>query len=121
MWLPGAEYEILAGQRAFETYRSMGDVRDPSERYVFIGESERTINDCAFGMVMPQLVMVREMWVDAPSGRHGGVGVLAYGDGHVEGRRWLDERTGRAYFRSSATGNVDWRWLASKTSALLER
>ena len=46
---------------------------------------------------------------------------LTYGDGHVEGRRWLDERTGRAYFRSSATGNVEGRWLARKTSALLER
>ena len=121
VWLPGAGYEMLAGQRAFETYRSMGDVREPSGRYVFVDESDRTINDCAFGLVMPQLVMVREMWVDAPSDRHGGVGVLAYGDGHVEGHRWLDEWTGRAYFRSSATGNVDWRWLASKTSALLER
>ena len=85
VWLPGAGYEILAGQRAFETYRSMGDVREPSGRYVFIGESERTINDCAFGLVMPQLVMVREMWVDAPSGRHGGVWGWACGGASVVG------------------------------------
>lgn len=46
MWLPGAGYKILARQRAFETYRYMGDVREPSGRYV----------------------LVEEMWLDARTG-----------------------------------------------------
>lgn len=51
------------------TYRYMEDAGELSGKYVFVRKSERRINDCAFELVMPPV---------------GGVGVLAYGNGHVE-------------------------------------
>lgn len=35
----------------------MVDIGETSERYVFVEESEQTINECVF-----ELVVVREMW-----------------------------------------------------------
>ncbi len=121
MWLPSLAYAVLSGQQAFETYRYRGDIGETSERFVFIGESDRTINDCAFGLQMPQEKNPRPIWVDVPTVRHGGSGVLGYADGHIEAHQWRDSRTAKAYFRSSSARNEDWHWLASKTSAPIEQ
>ena len=68
----------------------MEDAGEQSGRYVFVGESERRINDCAFELVMPPV---------------GGVEVLAYGNGHVE------ERTGGQDFYAVGTLRKEGSWL----------
>ena len=114
IWLPSKEL-ARPGQQHFKIYRLSTDVDDPTERFVFIGESEITINDPAFAVEMPQEKQVAR-WIDVPTARHGGSGVLAFADGHIEARKWRDSRTASDHFNKSSEGNKDWLWLTERTS-----
>ena len=114
VWLPSKEL-ARPGQQHFKTYRLSTDIDEPAERFVFIDESTITINDPAFAVEMPQENQ-RARWVDVPTTRHAGNGVLAFADGHVETHRWRDPRTAGDHFDKSSEGNEDWTWLASATS-----
>ncbi len=88
----------------------------PSRLFTFIDEDARSINDG----VLSNGMQVDE-WIDWPSTRHDTSGTLAYADGHVEVRRWVDSRT--VVFsnvnRRSAPKSPDVQWLRERTSAEL--
>ncbi len=115
IWLPS---KALAhpGQQYYLTYRLSTDIQEPSERFVFVDESEVTINDPAFAVEMPQQNR-SPRWIDVPTTRHRQSGVLAFADGHVETHRWKDPRTSTDHFDKSAEHNEDWLWLTTRTSA----
>lgn len=66
------------------TIQKAGQVRRPSELFVFIEEHEDSIDDAHF------LVWAEPdtRWVNLPSGRHQSSGNLSFVDGHVENWRW---------------------------------
>ncbi len=114
IWLPS---KALAqpGQQGYRTYRLSTDIQASAERFVFIDESEVTINDPAFAVEMPQQNRPPR-WIDVPTTRHRQSGVIAFADGHVESQQWVDSRTESDHFDKSAENNADWLWLTSKTS-----
>ncbi len=62
---------------------------------------------------------------DLPGSRHNGSANLTFADGHVESRKWLDERTKRPVLREDyrATrmpGNPDIAWLWERTTQRLK-
>lgn len=115
IWLPS---QALArpGQQFYRTYRLATDIQAPSERFVFVDESELTINDPAFAVEMPQQNRAPR-WIDVPTTRHRQSGVLAFADGHVEAHQWKDPRTSSDHFDKSAEHNEDWLWLTARTSS----
>ncbi len=119
VWLPS---KALArpGQQAFKTYRFSTDIQEPSDRFIFIDESEITINDPAFAVEMPQKDQPAR-WVDVPATRHGSRGVLAFADGHIEAHKWTDRRTPNDHYNRDSEGNEDWQWLAKRTSQQISR
>lgn len=57
---------------------------------------------------------------DLPASRHNGAGMLAFVDGHVESKKWLDARTRRPVTREMWHGQVqannpDLAWLYERT------
>jgi prepilin-type processing-associated H-X9-DG protein len=86
--------------------------------FVFIDESEYTIDDGYFA------VLVNEpTWQNFPAYRHGGSGTLSFADGHSEVKRWTEASTGTlknpAGFvpapKSGNERNRDLQWLSDRT------
>lgn len=106
----------------FRLYLRIGDVAAdaPANRFVFIDVNPASICTPAFGVDMTQRTMVHY-----PSDLHGGQGVLAFADGHVETHKWLDPRTkigippGDTYIPHdlSTPANPDLAWIASQTTS----
>ena len=73
-----------------ETYYRLGDFRGlpPGRAIVFVDEHEDSVFDGAFEVAYAPI-----SWDDVPAARHGGVGAFSFADGHVEPRKWLDQRT----------------------------
>ena len=62
----------------------------PSLTYIFIDESEASIND-AFIVIDPGEQTSGPFWQDVPASRHGNAGGLSFADGHSEMRDWTDK------------------------------
>ncbi len=90
----------------------------PSQLFTFIDEDAKSINEGIFAHGMQE-----QEWIDWPSTRHDTSGTLAYADGHVEGRRWVDSRTVvfNSVNRHVIRGSPDLLWLRERTSAELPR
>jgi prepilin-type N-terminal cleavage/methylation domain-containing protein len=87
---------------------------------VFIEEHPQSINDGWFVVNLagdapdtPGSYVI----TDFPASHHGGAGAVAFNDGHMEIRRWLDARTmppitsGGLQLGVGSAGNPDCRWL----------
>ncbi len=88
--------------------------------FIFIEEHPQSINDGWFVVNLagdspdtPASYVI----TDFPASHHGGVGAVAFNDGHMELRRWLDARTtppitsGGLTLGVASPGNPDCRWL----------
>jgi len=117
-WLPYPRYKI---------YNKYGSILKSSDTWVFIDENERSINDCAFGLVMTAQtgIKIRQVSiVDYPSGRHAGSTGMSFADGHSIIHKWQSSVTYTppnpiATTSSSDPGCInDMVWLSSVTSVM---
>jgi hypothetical protein len=91
----------------------------PAERFVFMDVNPANICTPGFGVDMDLRAIIHY-----PSVLHRGLGVLAFGDNHVESHKWLDARTrktvtGANYIAHSdaVAGNLDFTWIANRTTS----
>jgi prepilin-type N-terminal cleavage/methylation domain-containing protein len=114
-WLPAPKYK---------TYGKLGSIVKPSDTWVFIDESENSINDAAFAVVMVgQTGFTPGSYnpVDVVSGRHAGATGLSFSDGHSIVHKWKSATTytGNPGGLISDSGGVnDYVWLSSVTTVL---
>ena len=113
---------FMAGRDNFGTgaivYYRMAEIDQPANRYVFIDENDRSINDGFFLTHMTTQASQN----DVPASHHDGSYPLGFSDGHVEMVKVLDGRT--RTWNGSGTGpfasaglNPDWQYLTNKASA----
>jgi prepilin-type N-terminal cleavage/methylation domain-containing protein/prepilin-type processing-associated H-X9-DG protein len=92
----------------------------PAKNFVFIDEHEDSINDGEFAFVSGNL----NFFQDLPASRHNGAGTLSFADGHVEARKWVDERTRKPVTREFFNGQLqpgspDIAWLWERATQLI--
>ncbi|MFO1501164.1 MAG: hypothetical protein U1G07_22700 [Verrucomicrobiota bacterium] len=75
---------------AFKPARRLADLTGPgpSEIYILLDEHENSINDAHYYPFDNLTTFSRNVWLDAPSGRHGNAGGFVFADGHAEIRKW---------------------------------
>jgi prepilin-type N-terminal cleavage/methylation domain-containing protein len=114
-WLPAPKYK---------TYGKLGSIVKPSDTWVFIDESERSINDAAFAVIMVgQTGFTPGSYnpADVVSGRHAGSTGMSFSDGHSIVHKWRSASTYTCNPSDplSDPGAVnDYVWLSSVTTVL---
>ena len=112
---------FMAGRDNFGTgakvFFRTGELDRPSDRYVFLDENERSINDGFFLTHMTTQTSQN----DVPASHHDGAYPLNFSDGHVEMVKVQDGRT--RTWNGTGTGpfvtaglNADWQYLTNKAS-----
>jgi hypothetical protein len=97
---------------SYQVYRKYTQVESPSETFLIQDVHVKSICWPYFGTYMN-----KESFFNFPSSAHGHRGVISFPDAHVEGHRWMDERTIEAESPNyhahddASPGNVDIRWL----------
>ena|ERR1051326_106893 len=96
----------------------------PADAWIFIDERADSINDGWFAIDMVNRGPSAR-WVDIPANYHNRSGTLAFADGHVQIRKWVDSRTmppllsGVPVVKSQfSPNNPDVYWLQSHTTGL---
>ncbi len=112
---------FMAGRDNFGTgakvFFRAGELDRPSDRYVFLDENERSINDGFFLTHMTTQTSQN----DVPASHHDGAYPLQFSDGHVEMVKVLDNRTrtwngiGSGPFVTAGL-NADWQRLTNMAS-----
>jgi prepilin-type N-terminal cleavage/methylation domain-containing protein/prepilin-type processing-associated H-X9-DG protein len=112
----------LSVDTQYRLYRKTSDVAidSPANRFVFMDVNPANICTPGFGVDM-----TLQTFVHYPSDMHGGQGVVAFADNHVETHKWLDPRTkvglppGQTYLSHDipSPNNQDIYWIASKTTS----
>lgn len=107
---------------AYRLYLKSADLASdlPANRFIFIDVNPASICTPAFGVDM-----TLRTFVHYPSALHGGLGVIAFADNHVEGHKWLDHRTnkglpaGQQYIQHNdpSPNNQDLRWIGDRTTS----
>lgn len=89
----------------------------PAQTWVFIDESENSINDGWFGVDMAD-TEANANWVDLPAIRHNRGAVLSFADGHSEYKKWSDPATLSPSLipNTSSPNNQDIAWLQQRTT-----
>jgi len=117
---PAVLNQFGAGQN-YALYRKQSDIRNATDRWVFIDENGDSLNDGLFGVEMRPSIYT---WKDWPANYHGGSGVLSFSDGHSEARKWTDPvianyKISRTKTILSATAPyTDLQWLRERTTVL---
>jgi prepilin-type N-terminal cleavage/methylation domain-containing protein len=85
-----SSFVASAGHGLFRSMNKIGDMigRGPSEIYVLLDEHENSINDDHFCPFDDLTGYNNNLWLDAPSGRHGNAGGFNFADGHAEIHAW---------------------------------
>jgi prepilin-type N-terminal cleavage/methylation domain-containing protein len=108
----------------YKTYGKLGSIMKPSDTWVFIDESENSINDAAFGVIMVgQTGFIPGTYnpADVPSGRHAGSTGMSFSDGHSIVHKWKSATTYTCNPSDplSDSGAInDYVWLSSVTTVL---
>ena len=113
---------FMAGRDNFGTgarvfFRQL-EIDKPSDRYVFMDENERSINDGFFLTHM----LTQTSQNDVPASHHSGSYPLNFSDGHTEMVKVMDSRTrefngiGTGPFASAGL-NPDWQYLTNKATS----
>lgn len=112
------------GYRAFRRSFDLGSP-SASETFTFIEQHEDTIIDGSFdagmGFYGPQAG-----WVELPATPHGKSSVIAFADGHVRQKKWVDPRTIRPVTRTLFIGekspnNPDVAWIQAHATSKLDQ
>jgi len=105
----------------YVTFRKLGEIRNPSETWVFIDEREDSINDGYFAVDMTAKYVI----LDYPATYHGRSGVLTFADGHAEPHRWLEGTTQPPLVpgehlplnpQFTSADDRDMKWLTERTT-----
>jgi prepilin-type N-terminal cleavage/methylation domain-containing protein/prepilin-type processing-associated H-X9-DG protein len=74
----------------YKSVRRLADLTGPgpTEVYILLDEHENSINDAHYFPFENMNAYNRNIWLDAPSGRHGNAAGLCFADGHAEIRKW---------------------------------
>jgi prepilin-type N-terminal cleavage/methylation domain-containing protein len=92
----------------------------PANRFIFSDVNPASICTPGFGVDMNA-----DVFVHYPSALHGGLGVQAFADNHVEAHKWLDPRTRKALANGASyiphndmsANNQDLKWLRERTTS----
>lgn len=92
--IPGSVVPLVLGSNpaSAQAYKKLSQINrpGPSRAFVFVDESEYTIDDGYFA------VLVNEpTWQNYPAYRHGGSASFGFADGHSEVKRWIEASTGK--------------------------
>jgi prepilin-type N-terminal cleavage/methylation domain-containing protein/prepilin-type processing-associated H-X9-DG protein len=89
----------------------------PAQAFVFVDESEYTIDDGYFAVRVNE-----DMWQNYPAYRHGGSAAFSFADGHGEIKRWVEPSTGKlknptgmvSAPRTGGQRNRDLQWISER-------
>ena len=92
----------------------------PSQLLLLMDEHEDSIGGSAF--INQMSALDRNFFTALPSARHNGANPVLFVDGHVDMRKWQDERTRKPveheqFFNLSSPGNPDIDWLRQRMTA----
>jgi prepilin-type N-terminal cleavage/methylation domain-containing protein/prepilin-type processing-associated H-X9-DG protein len=101
------------------TFKTLGEIQNSVNTWVFMDEREDSINDGYFGVEMISQYTI----VDYPASYHDGAGVVTFADGHVEKHRWVEATTRPPLVsgehlspRFTSTDDRDMKWLTERTT-----
>jgi prepilin-type processing-associated H-X9-DG protein len=93
----------------------------PTGTFLFMDVNSNSICGPAFGVIMDE-----DAFFNFPGSTHNQSAVVAFSDGHVETRRWVDQRTVAAFslndhlgmsgHREWSPNNKDLVWLRERTT-----
>ena len=119
--------------KEWTVYRKQQDIEDPSNIFTFIEMPFEFINAGCFRVVMNEGTSSYKIYdMDVPGNYHIDGTALAFADGHVETKRWLDQRTKNAqveyyidgsnfkYGIRQAYGSVDIKWLKDRSTTKIK-
>jgi prepilin-type N-terminal cleavage/methylation domain-containing protein/prepilin-type processing-associated H-X9-DG protein len=123
----------VENDKEWRVYHKQQDIEDPSNIFTFIEMPFEFINAGCFRVVMNEGPPTHKVYdMDVPGDYHIDGTALAFADGHVETKRWLDQRTidaqGRFHIDGSnfkygirrAYGSVDIKWLKDRSTTKIE-
>ena len=123
----------VENDKEWKIYHKQADIEKPSNIFTFIEMPFDFINAGCFRVVMNEGPPTHKVYdMDVPGNYHIDGTALAFADGHVETKRWLDERTktaqGKYYIDGSnfkygirrAYGSVDVKWLKDRSTTKIE-
>src|ERR1041385_2350200 len=104
---------------AYKVFRKHSDMTLPMPGGVFLFQDVDPNSICwpYFGVYMD-----KESFFNFPNSSHNNGGVISFSDGHVEGHRWTDGRTIRAYsgdyhnHDDATPRNLDLAWIRERTT-----
>ena len=121
-------------EQQYRTARKLSELTwpGPSAIFILLDEHENSINDAHYFSFENYKAYNRNVWLDAPSGRHNGAGGFSFGDGHSEIRKWRtagiqkwtkrsDGSTDRPYPNLPFIGPselVDFQWITNHCAPL---
>lgn len=115
----GAMVECLAPTPIPKGPQRLADLRNPSGRFIFIEENPDSIGFVSFWVDEGRGVEAKI--ASYPAAYHGAGANLSFADGHVEYRRWRDERTRplvkyeKWLAETLSPNNPDVAWLQERT------
>jgi prepilin-type N-terminal cleavage/methylation domain-containing protein/prepilin-type processing-associated H-X9-DG protein len=87
-------------------YRKLGEVKKPSDLFVFVDTDADAIWDSTFG-VIPMGQSSQDYWLDIPADRHQRGATISFVDGHVEKWKWKSPKGGGwAGMRTRSTNDL---------------
>lgn len=111
--------QLTGNPASAKSYRLVSAINrpGPSEAFVFIDESQYTIDDGFFAVQVNT-----DTWQNYPGCRHGGSTGLSFADGHAETKKWLEASTpllknpsGNASApRYNGQRNRDLQWISDR-------
>lgn len=123
----GTWLDVFGGHTAnsrFYCYAKLSDIVAPRpvSLWIFIEEHPLSINDGAFANVGPISPQSYQM-IDYPGTWHNAAAMVSFADGHVEEKKWIDQRTfARQPIAIKPSANsLDNTWLAERTTAYVPR
>jgi prepilin-type N-terminal cleavage/methylation domain-containing protein/prepilin-type processing-associated H-X9-DG protein len=125
-WLPSLYGNNGVSGGPYQCYFKESDLGrpSPSSLWLLIDEDPDTINDAAWGFIMPNGNDTR--WEDMPAKLHGNASGFGFVDGHSEVHAWANPQgiPNVTYgtvppFDDPISGNRDIWWVGNRTSALV--
>lgn len=123
------DYSIFS-ESGWRTFINIHDFNAlaPQDAFLLIDEHPGSVNDAAFTMNMNGYPNEPDKWrlIDMPGSNHAEGAGVAFVDGHVELKRWVDNRTKAPYMAGkflslnlAQPGNMDILWIQERSTRKL--
>ena len=119
--------------KEWKVYHKQQDIEVPSNIFTFIEMPFEFINAGSFRVVMNEGAPTHKVYdMDVPGNYHMDGTAIAFADGHVETKRWLDDRTKNAQVKYYIDGSnfkygirraydsVDIKWLKERSTTKIK-